>query len=189
MHKLLSLLCLLFTFNVFAQNPYIGEIKIFGGNFAPRGFAFCNGQLLQISQYTALFSIIGTTYGGDGRTTFGLPDLRGRSPRGVGRGPGLPNTSWGEKKGLEYIIMTIATMPNHKHYVKTASASYVLAPNLLAKRSKKSSDPIALKLLTTPLSSNYSTEPLGGNQQINNRQPFLTVNYIIALSGVFPSRS
>ncbi len=102
-----------------AQEPMIGEIKFFAGNFAPRGWAFCDGQLLAISQNTALFSILGTTYGGDGRTTFGLPDMRGRSPLHAGRGPGLSDIRQGQKGGSETVTGNNATLANHVHSIET----------------------------------------------------------------------
>ena len=98
-----------------SAEPFIGEISMFGGNFAPRGWALCDGQLLPVSQYSALFSLLGTTYGGDGRTTFALPDLRGRTPKGVGNGPGLQSVIWGERGGKEQTLITAANMPSHSH--------------------------------------------------------------------------
>jgi microcystin-dependent protein len=112
---LVLLLCLSFSNTANAQEPFIGEIKMFGGNFAPRGFAFCDGQLLSISQNTALFAILGTTYGGDGRTTFGLPDLRGRVPVHAGTGPGLSSYRIGQKGGTETTTITVANLPAHSH--------------------------------------------------------------------------
>ena len=99
------------------SEPFIGQITLVGFNFAPRGWAFCEGQLLSISQNTALFSLLGTTYGGDGRTTFGLPDLRGRVPIGPGTGPGLPSYSWGQKGGADREALAINQMPGHSHTV------------------------------------------------------------------------
>ena len=137
-------------------DPYIGEIGIFAGNFAPRGTAFCDGQLLPISQNTALFSILGTTYGGDGRTTVGLPDLRGRTPIGEGSGPGLSPHPLGQRAGVEEVTLTEAQMPSHTH--------------------------------TLPPSTDV-TGSTGGSQSHTNVQPFLTLNYIIALWGVYPSHT
>src|SRR5438105_10342167 len=97
------------------SEPFLGQIMLFGGNFAPRGWAFCNGQIMSIAQNTALFSLLGTTYGGDGITTFALPDLRGRAPVGQGQGPGLSNITLGEASGTESITLTIANMPGHNH--------------------------------------------------------------------------
>lgn len=135
-------------------DPFIGEIIMFGGNFAPRGWALCQGQLLPISSYSALFSILGTTYGGDGRTTFALPDLRGRTPISQGHGPGLTFRPLGQKSGSEYVTPSIA------------STSSVAGPGR---------------------SGNVAT---GATFQSSlNMQPYLVVNYIIALEGVFPSRS
>ncbi|MEX1309383.1 MAG: tail fiber protein, partial [Candidatus Sulfomarinibacteraceae bacterium] len=96
-------------------SPFIGQIQLFGFNFPPRGWAFCEGQLLAISSNTALFSLLGTTFGGDGRTTFGLPDLRGRSAVGVGNGPGLSSVSWGQRSGAENVTLNVNTLPSHTH--------------------------------------------------------------------------
>ena len=105
------------------SNPYIGGMCAFGGNYSIRGWAYAHGQLLPISQYTAVFSLLGTTYGGDGRTTFGLPDLRGRAIMGVGTGPGLPTIRWGERAGSETVSLTVAQIPSHNH---TATSTLVL---------------------------------------------------------------
>ena len=134
-------------------DPFIGEIGMFGGTFAPRNWALCNGQLLSISQNTALFSILGTTYGGDGQTTFGLPDLRGRAAVHEGTGPGLSNRPLGQKGGVEQVTLTASQMPAHAHWV--------------------------------PLG--WPTGNAGGGQAHENMQPYGVVNYIIALSGLYPS--
>ncbi|AWG21283.1 phage tail protein [Flavobacterium faecale] len=164
---------------------------MFAGNFAPRGWAFCDGQLLAISQNTALFSIIGTTYGGDGRTTFALPDLRGRVPMHPGNGPGLSGRSLGQSGGTETNTLNISQMPSHSHTVNAVSTD------------GNTNDPTnALPANTKVLDKEYSTaatdavimkstmiSPAGGNSSINNIQPYRTVNFIIALQGIFPSRS
>ena len=172
------------------SEPFIAEVRIFAGNFAPRGWAFCNGQLLPIAQNTALFSLIGTTYGGDGRTTTALPDLKGRAPMHPGRGPGLSTRRLGEKGGVEEVTLTEPQIPNHTH---TMQAS----PN-----PGESADPQGNAIARTVGGSLYSDQappdvslnqaalpPTGGGQPHNNMQPFLTLNYIIALVGLFPSRS
>lgn len=171
------------------MEPFIGQIQLFGFNFAPRGWAFCEGQLLAISQYTALFSLLGTTYGGDGRTTFGLPDLRGRVPIGPGTGPGLSTYRWGQKGGQERVTLNINEIPSHTH---TMMATTVAG---------SSSNPSGMLLAETgALDKEYGTGALtamnnqaigqmGGNQPHNILQPYLAVYYCIALVGVFPSRS
>ncbi len=166
--------------------PSIGEITMFGGNFAPRDWAFCDGQLLPIAQYAALFSILGTTYGGDGRTTFALPDLRGRVAVHEGQGPGLSNRPLGQKNGTETNTMTIAEMPNHNHTLNTKeegntddpNGSYIAGSGQLSFGTSTDNDLNAAAIGNT-----------GGNQAQNNMQPYTVVNYIIALQGTFPSRN
>ena len=176
------------------SEPFIAEIKIFAGNFAPRGFAFCNGALLPIAQNTALFSLIGTTYGGDGRTTTALPDLQGRAPMHPGRGPGLTSRRLGERGGTETLTLSEAQMPNHNHAV-----SVTLQP-------ANEDDPGANVYLaggptpatlmygdaTASLNSTLADNALpnaGGSQAHTNQQPYLSLNFIIALTGTYPSRS
>lgn len=170
------------------MEPFIGQILMFGGNFAPRGWAFCNGQLLAISSNEALFSLVGTIYGGDGRTTFGLPDLRGRVAMHAGNGPGLTTRRLGEKSGVEQVILNLNQIPSHNHNVSVGVST----------ATGEESDP------TTILSSHagaFNEDPsganlggvnqvnAGGNQPHTNLQPYLCVNYIIALVGIYPSRS
>jgi len=187
------------------MEPFIGQIMMFAGNFAPRGWAFCEGQLLAINQNTALFSILGTTYGGDGRTTFGLPDLRGRAPIHPGTGPGLTSRRLGEKNGTENNTLTQMQLPSHTH-----SASGTLnANNAVGNTNNPSGNSLAISktpidrtntvdtntytnaAANTPMANNVSVQVgnTGGNQAVNNMQPFLGLNYIIALQGVYPSRS
>ena len=172
------------------MTPFIGEIIMFGGNFAPRGWAFCDGQLLPISQYTALFSILGTTYGGDGRTTFALPDLRGRFAMHPGNGPGLSSRRLGQKGGQENVTLTVNNMPSHSHSL--------VADNKNAKASTPGSNYLAISQnddiyrddLDTPVNmATGSVANTGGSQSFSVENPFLCVNFIIALEGVFPSRS
>ena len=141
-----------FTNSTNAQDTFIGEVKMFAGNFAPRGWAFCDGQLLSISSNTALFSLLGTTYGGDGRTTFGLPDLRGRVPIHAGNGPGLTPKRLGEKGGAERVT------------------------------------PIKVQL-SSKKKENSSEDYAASSKETYNMQPYTVVNYIIALNGIYPSRS
>lgn len=169
------------------MEPFIAQIMLFGGNFAPRGWAFCDGQLLAISSNSALFSILGTTYGGDGRSTFGLPDLRGRVPMHAGSGPGLSPRRIGERDGVETVTLVENQMPNHNHsvnFVNAVADSDRPSGELLA-RADVYSD------ATTPLGQLGTTTiaHAGGGQAHENMQPSLCINYIIALQGIFPSRS
>ncbi len=168
------------------MEPLLGTIIMFAGNFAPRGWAFCQGQLLPISQNTALFSLLGTTYGGDGRTTFGLPDLRGRVPLGEGAGPGLTPRTLGQKGGAESVTLTTAQMPSHAHALQAN------------REDQTSKDPLNNYLSKIEIYTNaapdtalgtQSITTTGGSQPHENMQPFLGINFIIALEGVFPSRS
>lgn len=168
------------------SEPFVAEIRIFAGNFAPRGWAFCNGQLLPIAQNTALFSLIGTTYGGDGRTTTALPNMAGRAPMHPGRGPGLTARRLGERGGVESVTVTEAQMPQHSHTmggVAEIANQRVIGNNFLAAGNDMYTAPQNLG------SMDPRTLPdTGGSQPHNNLQPFLTMNFIIALVGLFPSR-
>lgn len=184
------------------MDPFLGQIVMFGGNFAPRGWALCEGQLLAISQNTALFSILGTTYGGDGRTTFALPDLRGRSPISAGRGPGLNDIRLGERGGAEMKTLNVTELPNHTHTnslkVSSANASQsdptpgssIAKPGATKGRTFEATDGFNAATPDVTLNGNsVTTGNTGGNQPFNIRNPYLGVNYIIALQGVFPSRN
>lgn len=170
------------------SEPYVGEIKIFGGNFAPRGWAFCDGQLLAVSENDALFSLLGTIYGGDGRTTFGLPDLRGRVPIHVGTGPGLPNYRLGAKGGTENVTLIENQLPSHTHAPACNSSvgtSDNPASNVWAAQSslmQYAGPPAATPMKTDIISFT------GGSQPHNNIGPYLTANFIISLFGIYPSR-
>ena len=174
---------------------FIAQICIFAGNFAPRGWAFCQGQLLPIDQYDALFALIGTTYGGDGQTTFGLPDLRGRAPLHPGQGPGLSPHVIGEMAGVEQVTLTTNNLPNHNHTaagkVAVASGSGSLdtpVNNVLA----GTPNPVYTALANQGGSmGGVSTTPgiAGGSQPFNARQAYLAVNFVICLEGIFPSRN
>ncbi|MDO3383024.1 phage tail protein [Gilvimarinus algae] len=172
------------------SEPFVGEIRMFAGNFAPRGWAFCDGQLLAVSQNDALFSLLGTIYGGDGRTTFGLPDLRGRIPIHAGHGPGLSERRLGAKSGEENVTLTTNQIPSHTHQMQ---ASNELATdkspqnNLVARTAPAVIDiynpdgpPVALK--------HDAVTSVGGSRSHTNLQPFLCVHFIIALFGIYPSR-
>ncbi|WP_340075262.1 phage tail protein [Leptobacterium sp. I13] len=178
------------TFNVSAQDQYIGEIRMFAGNFAPRNWAFCDGRLLPISQYQALYSLLGNTYGGDGRTTFALPDLRGRAPMAPGRGPGLSNRILGEKGGTETNTLSTLQMPPHSHNVNAVSSDgseSVPTNNLLAGSGALDREYSNANPDTTMKSNMISTS--GGGQPVNNMQPYSVVNFIIALDGIYPPRN
>jgi len=171
------------------SEPFIAEIRIFAGNFAPRGWAFCNGQLLPIAQNTALFSLIGTTYGGDGRTTTGLPNLQNRAPMHPGNGPGLSSRRLGQKGGADTVALTASNLPTHTHSMKGVSD----APN--------QSSPAGARLAAAPMYENgdttgtladladNATSNSGTGVAHNNEQPYLGLIFIIALIGTYPSRS
>jgi microcystin-dependent protein len=201
------------------MDTFIGQIIMFAGNFAPRDWAFCDGELLPISQNQSLYSILGTTYGGDGRTTFGLPDFRGRVPIGQGQGNGLTSRRMGEQIGIEDITLSTAQMPIHSHAAKTTiSGSSVTAKlkassevgttnvplnNYLAKPSNIGLQSInmydssadiemasdAIEIDLSAVTANTTTDDTGGNSAHNNIQPSLVMNYIICMNGVYPPRN
>lgn len=171
------------------SEPFVGEIRMFAGNFAPRGWAFCDGQLLAVSQNDALFSLLGTIYGGDGRTTFGLPDLRGRVPIHAGTGPGLTNRRLGAKGGQEHVTLTASQMPSHSHAVRgtnNTGESSTAINNVPAQ-----STTIELYAPATAPDINMAAQAVpnvGGSQSHNNLMPTICINFIIALFGIYPSR-
>lgn len=178
------------------MDPFIGQIIMFGGNFAPRGWAYCDGQLLPIDQNTALFSLMGTIYGGDGRTTFALPDLRGRSPVGPRSGPGLRNVRQGEKGGREVHTLSVNEMPSHSHEATlhaelTEAHSNNPKNKLLA--APKADDYIYAKPIAkdnVPMDSgSIKVQNSGGNQSFSLHDPYIGINFIIALEGVYPARN
>ena len=183
---------------------YIGEIRMFGGNFAPRAWAFCNGQLLAISQNTALFSILGTIYGGDGRTSFALPDLRGRIPYSSGTGPGLSPIRQGERAGTETNTMNILTMAAHSHFTTKSEGTLTIKVSEATADENSASGNLLTEVNPNPFyastggNESYAagaaaisaTAGMTGNSQpINNMEPIITAHYIICLQGIFPSRS
>jgi len=170
------------------ENPFMGEVQWFAGSFAPRGWAFCNGQLLAISQNQALFSLLGTVYGGDGRTTFALPDARGRTFIHAGTGPGLPNYKSGDKGGSPQETLTVAQLASHTHTSRANSgAAAALDPTgkVLANSGRAN---LYAGTANVDMNTNAITST-GGGLPHNNMQPFLTLNCIIALQGIYPSRN
>jgi len=177
------------------MDPFMAQIVMFGGNFAPRGWALCNGQILPINQNQALYSLLGTTYGGDGRTTFALPDFRGRAVIGEGRGAGLTQRTLGQKGGSETVNLTIQEMGQHNH---TAT---LVAENAEATEQNPKDNmlgatpngniyaPVTAGTDKTMGSGSISVTPNGGGVGHYNMGPYNTVNYIIALQGTFPSRN
>ena len=169
---------------------FLGEIRMFAGNFAPYGWAFCQGQILPIAQNTALFSLLGTTYGGDGRTTFALPDLRGRVPVGFGQGLGLSNRVIGEQFGSELVTLNINQMPSHNHTVNavTSEGNQNLPTNSLPANTKTLDKEYSDANANTTMKATM-VNPTGGSQPFGVSQPSLGVNFIIALQGIYPSRN
>jgi microcystin-dependent protein len=198
--RLLIFASILFSKFLFAQTPYIGEIRLFAGNFAPQGWAFCDGSLLQISDNDALFALIGTTYGGDGQSTFAIPDLRGRVPIGFGQGAGLSDRILGEKMGQETVTLSTANVPSHSHIgrivVNNGNAT-TNAPS--ASASIATSGSFSGRTFLPNLSYNSSvpdillqsvtTSSVGSSIPISITKPRLGINYIISLFGIFPSQN
>ena len=167
-------------------DPTIAEISMFGGNFNPRLWANCDGQLLPISSNSALFSILGTTYGGDGRTTFGLPEMRGRVAVHTGTGPGLTTRQQGQRSGTETNTLTVAQLPSHGHAINAKMEGTTDDPNGAFVAGDGTN---AFGASSDLAMSNTSVANTGGSQAVNNMQPYMVVRYIIALQGVFPSRN
>lgn len=185
------------------STPFIAEIKMFAGNFAPRSYAFCNGQILSIAQNTALFSLVGTTYGGNGQTTFALPDLRGRCPihSGNSQGPGLPGVQLGEMAGTPSVTLLTTNMPAHNHALTGATTALPCASGggtldnptgAIPSGSASHEDYAAASAATGSMASapvSGSTSIAGGSQPFSIMQPYLGINFIIATQGIFPSRN
>jgi microcystin-dependent protein len=177
-----------------ATEPYIGEIFIVGFNFNPRGFSLCNGQIISIAQNTALFSILGTTYGGNGTSTFALPDLRGRVANSMGQGPGLSSYVLGEISGSENVTLTAAQMPVHNHLVNSNNSDGSLntpVNNYFAGPSADKDQFLynAATAGSTPALNALAASFTGSSSAHNNMMPCQVVNFIIAMQGVFPSRN
>jgi microcystin-dependent protein len=177
------------------MEPFLGSLLLVPYNFAPQGWALCNGQLLPISQNTALFSLLGTTYGGDGVSTFALPDLRGRVPISAGQGPGLQSYQLGQSGGAETATLNVNQLPTHNHSVNTvsgAATSKTPTNNLLATSTGaavgSAPDIYSSSQPNSTLAANAISQT-GGSQPVDIRSPFLTFNWIIALQGVYPSRN
>ena len=170
--------------------PFVGEIRMFAGTFAPVGWALCDGQLLNVSQNDALFSLLGTIYGGDGRTTFGLPDLRGRLPIHMGQGPGLSNRRLGQKSGAESVTLTVNQLPSHTHAFRASTdpgnesnpSGEVVSQALSSLFIENPPSPSVTTLAANAITS------VGGSRSHTNLQPFLCLTFIIALFGIYPSR-
>lgn len=171
------------------MDPFVAEIRIFPFNFSPRGWAFCDGQLLPLSQNTALFSLLGTIYGGNGKSNFALPDLQGRAPMHPGQGPGLSLHDLGETGGSETVSLLESEIPSHSHTMNGVNDSGLqFGPEgaLTARANIYKSTPAGNTLVN--MSVNMLT-PSGGDQPHNNLQPYLTLHFCIALQGVFPPRT
>lgn len=171
-------------------NPFVAEMRIFPFNFPPTGWAFCNGQILPISQNTALFSLLGTTYGGDGKSNFALPNMQGRAPMQPGQGPGLSLHDLGEEGGEATVTLLESEMPSHNHKVMAESQdpadTIIPSPSTAIARSSGG----GLYQTTNNVQMSGSTiAPVGGNQPHNNMMPYLALNFCIALQGVYPPRT
>jgi microcystin-dependent protein len=173
------------------SDPYVGEIRMFGGNFAPQGWSFCNGSLIAISQNDTLFNLIGTTYGGDGQNTFALPDLQGRVPVHVGQGQGLSSYVLGQKAGFETITLITAQLPAHSHVAAGSStgnpasnpSNAVWGNNAITNKSFGAGTSVDGNLNTSSL------QMTGGSQPHDNMLPFLAISFIISLFGIYPTQS
>lgn len=186
-----------------STEPFIGEVKLLAFNFPPLGYQTCQGQLVSIAEYSALFALIGTTYGGNGQTTFGLPDLQGRVPIGQGQGPGLPDYTMGEMAGTPTVTLTSANLPAHIHTLNsmrvqiaandaqsgsnTSADSFPGTNNSIAVWAESASSGVFMAPSTATVTG--TTDPAGSNQPFDVMNPYLVMNYSIALEGIFPSRN
>jgi microcystin-dependent protein len=176
------------------MDPFVGQLMCVGFNFAPKGYAFCDGKLQSIQQNAALFSLLGTTYGGDGRTTFALPDLRGRSPIGMGNGPGLNPVVQGEASGAQQVTLLTSQIPAHNHILAASNTATSTAPSGLVPATTNDTAigaEVSAYGTATPgvtLAAN-ACGLAGGNQPFSIMNPYLGLNWIIALQGIFPSRN
>lgn len=183
-----------------STEPFIGEVKLFGFNFAPKGYATCQGQILSIAQNTALFSLLGTTYGGNGQTTFALPDLQGRAPIGQGQGPGLPQYSMGQVGGTTSTTILSSNMPAHVHTLNSARLQIKASTSNAGELTPDGTFPATTSTnayADAPTANTFTgggvitgtTDIAGGSQPISILNPYLAMNYSIALQGIFPSRN
>lgn len=173
------------------SDPYIGEIRMFAGNYAPQGWALCNGSLMPISGNDALFALIGTTYGGDGQNTFALPDMRGRLPLHQGTGPGLTTRVMGQMFGSEVVTVLETQMPSHAHPLIASAADATASVPSNAIPAGQPGDTLYLSNPSVPAASmsNRALQPAGGSQPHDNTMPYLCVNFIISLFGIFPQQN
>jgi len=173
------------------MDPFVAEIRIFGFNFAPKGWAFCDGQILPLSQNTALFSLLGTTYGGDGKSNFALPDMQGNAPMHPGQGPGLSLHDLGETGGSDLVTLLQAEMPSHNHGLMANFGLANLATPSPARSFARTNPGTSYKDTTTSLTpmSDSAIGLAGGDEPHNNLMPYLTLNFCIALQGVYPPRT
>lgn len=169
------------------SEPFVGEIRMFAGNFAPRGWAFCDGQLLAVSQNDALFSLFGTIYGGDGRTTFGLPDLRGRIPIHAGTGPGLSPRRLGAKAGAENVTLTTNQLPSHSH-PQAHSSENADDTSPASKAPARTVHDLYIEDDPNFALNSAAVANVGGSRSHTNEMPFLCIHFITALVGIYPSR-
>jgi microcystin-dependent protein len=194
--KLVIFLLLILGFSTKAQDQFLGEIRIFAGSFAPKGWAFCQGQILPISQNTALFSLLGTTYGGDGRSTFALPNLQGRMIIGPGQGPGLTLYDLGETGGEATITLTVAEIAAHYHtftfpvtaLVCMAATGTLDTPANGYPANTPGGYSNSANTSMKSVSNGVTIQSSGGSSPHNNMQPYVVLNYIIATQGIFPAR-
>jgi len=177
------------------SQPYVGEIRMFAGNFAPAGWMLCQGQLLPISEWEVLFNLIGTTYGGDGQETFALPNLMSRVPVHVGQGQGLSSYVIGESGGVENVTLTVPQIPSHTHVLGATNTGQTQAPTALTIPAFPTSTKGNVHIYGPPPATGTVTlnagtiQPIGGSQPHDNMKPFLVINFIISMFGVFPSQN
>jgi microcystin-dependent protein len=174
------------------MDPFVAEIRIFPFNFAPKGWAFCDGQILPLSQNTALFSLLGTTYGGDGKSNFALPDMQGNAPMHPGQGPGLSLHDLGETGGSDTVTLLESEIPAHSHTLMastTTASKPSPAGNALARAGSGGTPYVAPAGAPLATFADVAIAPAGGDQPHNNMQPYLTLNFCIALQGVYPPRT
>lgn len=171
------------------QQPYIGNIMLFAGNFAPRGWVFCDGRLLSIANDTALYALLGTTYGGDGITTFAVPDLRSRVPIHQGTGPGLSNYVIGQQSGTETVTLLNTQIPIHTHPVAVSSSAASTGTPSSSVTLGVAAAEIYIADTADGVMNAQSISVAGGSQPHDNLQPYLALNYVIAIDGIFPSQN